>query len=462
MTKTIKITNEAGKVLWSQEDRTYTDPNPVVDPTDPTKTIPSKPESVSTTVTRYNPITGDKYVMVEDATGETTQLYKMQEDGTFAEPVKTSLSSWYTFNNSTDADADYKAYKYMNADQFVLNWDYDKNYTVVQDPGNATAVHYYNNPPTPVTPVTPVNPSHGGGGGGSTTPSTPSKPVTPVTPVAPVTPTTPTVTPTTPTMPPTVPDISEINAAKRFVPDTNAYNYASHDEVQSVTRSGQAGLEYASGGINVLGETGTPDVKVSSADNAAIGLQNAGSVVNLSGGDAMEVSASRVDLTGGDSFTITGDTEVVRDSSAAIESAGAQTYEGSAAVETADAGTYDGSAAVESAGARTDLQSTTDASWLFGDEASASERQSGTSSSSSSSSEDEGTSLFSRSYDDDETAARSAISVMTADDTESAEDTEDAKDKDKDEESKDADSSDAADDSSIGIESEGSGVNVAS
>ena len=461
VTKTIKITNEAGKVLWSQEDRTYTDPNPVVDPTDPTKTIPSKPESVSTTVTRYNPITGDKYVMVEDATGETTQLYKMQEDGTFAEPVKTSLSSWYTFNNSTDADADYKAYKYMNADQFVLNWDYDKNYTVVQDPGNATAVHYYNNPPTPVTPVTPVNPSHGGGGGGSTTPSTPSKPVTPVTPVAPVTPTTPTVTPTTPTMPPTVPDISEINAAKRFVPDTNAYNYASHDEVQSVTRSGQAGLEYASGGINVLGETGTPDVKVSSADNAAIGLQNAGSVVNLSGGDAMEVSASRVDLTGGDSFTITGDTEVVRDSSAAIESAGAQTYEGSAAVETADAGTYDGSAAVESAGARTDLQSTTDASWLFGDEASASERQSGTSSSSASS-EDEGSSLFSRSYDDDETAARSAISVMTADDTESAEDTEDAKDKDKDEESKDADSSDAADDSSIGIESEGSGVNVAS
>ena len=263
-------------------------------------------------------------------------------------------------------------------------------------------------------------------------------------------------------MPTTVPDISEMNAAKRFVPDTNAYNYASHDEVQSVTRSGQAGLEYASGGINVLGETGTPDVKVSSADNAAIGLQNAGSVVNLSGGDAMEVSASRVDLTGGDSFTITGDTEVVRDSSAAIESAGAQTYEGSAAVETADAGTYDGSAAVESAGARTDLQSTTDASWLFGDEASASERQSGTSSSSSSSSEDEGTSLFSRSYDDDETAARSAISVMTADDTESAEDTEDAKDKDKDEESKDADSSDAADDSSIGIESEGSGVNVAS
>ncbi len=252
-----------------------------------------------------------------------------------------------------------------------------------------------------------------------------------------------------------------MNAAKRFVPDTNAYNYASHDEVQSVTRSGQAGLEYASGGINVLGETGTPDVKVSSADNAAIGLQNAGSVVNLSGGDAMEVSASRVDLTGGDSFTITGDTEVVRDSSAAIESAGAQTYEGSAAVETADAGTYDGSAAVESAGARTDLQSTTDASWLFGDEASASERQSGTSSSSASS-EDEGSSLFSRSYDDDETAARSAISVMTADDTESAEDTEDAKDKDKDEESKDADSSDAADDSSIGIESEGSGVNVAS
>ena len=226
------------------------------------------------------------------------------------------------------------------------------------------------------------------------------------------------------------------------MPDSNSYNYASHDEIQSVTRSGQAGLEYTSGGINVLSETDTPDVTVTTPDNASIGLQNKGSVVNLSGGDAMEVSASRVDLTGGDTFTITGDTEVVRDDSAAIESTGAQTYEGSAAVE--------------STGARTDLQSTTDASWLFGDEASASERQSGTSSSSASS-EDEGSSLFARSYDDDETAAQSAISVKTAEETAS----DDDEDKDKDETAQ-SDEKNGSKDGSIGIESEGEGVNVAS
>ena len=262
-------------------------------------------------------------------------------------------------------------------------------------------------------------------------------------------------------MPATAPTVSEsvetsINSAKKFVPDSNSYNYASHDEIQSVTRSGQAGLEYTSGGINVLSETDTPDVTVTTPDNASIGLQNKGSVVNLSGGAAMEVSASRVDLTGGDTFTITGDTEVVRDDAAAIESTGAQTYESSAAVESTGAQTYEGSAAVESTGARTDLQSTTDASWLFGDEASASERQSGTSSSSASS-EDEGSSLFSRSYDDDETAAQSAISVKTAEETAS----DDDEDKDKDETAQ-SDEKNGGKDGSIGIESEGEGVNVAS
>ena len=352
----------------------------------------------------------------------------------------------------------------------ILSGDYGANYYFEQDPAQLTVTENSGgnhgggggggNPSNPVNPTNPVSP---------TNPTNPVNPVTPVNPTNPSNPVTPTnpSNPSTPVVPSHAPTIAQnvaknINSAKKFTPNENAYNNASHDEIQSVTRSGQAGLEYAAGGINVTGETTVPGESASNVDNASIGLQGKGSVVNLSGGDAMEVSASRVDLTGGDTFTITGDIEVVRDSSAAIESAGAQTYEGSAAVETADAGTYDGSAAVESAGARTDLQSTTDASWLFGDEASASERQSGTSSSSSSSSEDEGTSLFSRSYDDDETAARSAISVMTADDTESAEDTEDAKDKDKDEESKDAESSDAADDSSIGIESEGSGVNVAS
>ena len=413
-------------------------------------TDPTTGAVLTTTETITNPVTN---VVITRVTDAKTGLVTYQDAAGKALPAS-SVIGWFNFSNdpTKTSDPDWASsglasYALVGSQRNGL---YGTNYYFEQDPSDLT--------------VNAV--SHGGGGGGGTViPSKPVTPVTPVTPVSPVTPTNPTTptNPSSPITPSSVPDVSsDVNAAKQFVPNANAYNNASQDDFGSVTRSGQAGLEYASGGINVLGETGTPDVKVSSADNAAIGLQNAGSVVNLSGGDAMEVSASRVDLTGGDSFTITGDTEVVRDSSAAIESAGAQTYEGSAAVETADAGTYDGSAAVESAGARTDLQSTTDASWLFGDEASASERQSGTSSSSSSSSEDEGTSLFSRSYDDDETAARSAISVMTADDTESAEDTEDAKDKDKDEESKDAESSDAADDSSIGIESEGSGVNVAS
>lgn len=452
---TTTVTNAAGQVLWQMVVRTDKDPSTA-------STAPDNPVTIttlSTTITRTNPITGDYYTTEKTgATGQTvTTLTTKNEDGTYNDPVTvSSLEDWYGFNRtSSDVDMAYlisdslqEAYGKQDKKAF------DKNYQLVQDEGNETAVHYVPRPVTPSRPSTPSNPSCGGGGGSST-------PTRPTTPVTPVTPSTPTVTPVTPTVPDAPDPSSDINAAKKFVPNSNAYNNASHDEVQSVIRSGQVGLEYASGGINVASETGMPDVSASGTDNASIGVQNSGTTVNLSGGDAMVVKASRIDITGDDTFTITSDAQT-KEGSAAVESTGAQTHEGSAAVETADAGTYDGSAAVESAGARTDLQSTTDASWLFGDEASASERQSGTSSSSSSSSEDEGTSLFSRSYDDDETAARSAISVMTADDTESAEDTEDAKDKDKDEESKDAESSDAADDSSIGIESEGSGVNVAS
>lgn len=453
---TTTVTNAAGQVLWQMVVRTDKDPSTA-------STAPDNPVTIttlSTTITRTNPITGDYYTTEKTgATGQTvTTLTTKNEDGTYNDPVTvSSLEDWYGFNRtSSDVDMAYlisdslqEAYGKQDKKAF------DKNYQLVQDEGNETAVHYYvPRPVTPSRPSTPSNPSRGDGGGSST-------PTRPTTPVTPVTPSTPTVTPVTPTVPDAPDPSSDINAAKKFVPNSNAYNNASHDEVQSVIRSGQVGLEYASGGINVASETGMPDVSASGTDNASIGVQNSGTTVNLSGGDAMVVKASRIDITGDDTFTITSDAQT-KEGSAAVESTGAQTHEGSAAVETADAGTYDGSAAVESAGARTDLQSTTDASWLFGDEASASERQSGTSSSSSSSSEDEGTSLFSRSYDDDETAARSAISVMTADDTESAEDTEDAKDKDKDEESKDAESSDAADDSSIGIESEGSGVNVAS
>ena len=342
-------------------------------------------------------------------------LTKTAADGTTTTTPVKSIADWY--GSVTDAQTG-TAYAYDSTDEpttlstYTLSGNFDKNYKIAQYAGDGTSTN-----PGNAKALTVSNPSHGG--------------------------------PVTPSMPTDVPDISEMNAAKRFVPDTHAYNYASHDELQSVTRSGKAGLEYASGGINVTGETATtPDVNVTSSDLSAIGVQGAGSVVNLSGGNATEVSASRVDLTGGDTFTITGDTQV-KEGAASIETTGAQTKDGSAAIESTGAQTREGTAAVET----TDLQSTTDSSWLFGDEAPASERQSETSSS-----EDDGTSLFANAYDDDEATARSAISVKTADDVDDADDAE-TKD---DDERKDAESSDASDESSIGIESEGSAVNVAS
>lgn len=388
----------------------------VPDPDDSTKTVKKK-TLVSTTKTIKNPFNSDVYTTVTDAAGKVTSmtLTKTAADGTTTTTPVKSIADWY--GSVTDAQTG-TAYAYDSTDEpttlstYTLSGNFDKNYKIAQYAGDGTSTN-----PGNAKALTVSNPSHGG--------------------------------PVTPSMPTDVPDISEMNAAKQFVPDTHAYNYASHDELQSVTRSGKAGLEYASGGINVTGETATtPDVNVTSSDLSAIGVQGAGSVVNLSGGDVAEVSASRVDLTGGDSFTITGDTQV-KEGTAAIETTGAQTQDGSAAIESTGAQTREGTAAVET----TDLQSTTDSSWLFGDEAPASERQSETSSS-----EDDGTSLFANAYDDDEATARSAISVKTADDVDDADDAE-TKD---DDERKDAESSDASDESSIGIESEGSTVNVAS
>lgn len=388
----------------------------VPDPDDSTKTVKKK-TLVSTTKTIKNPFNSDVYTTVTDAAGKVTSmtLTKTAADGTTTTTPVKSIADWY--GSVTDAQTG-TAYAYDSTDEpttlstYTLSGNFDKNYKIAQYAGDGTSTN-----PGNAKALTVSNPSHGG--------------------------------PVTPSMPTDVPDISEMNAAKRFVPDTHAYNYASHDELQSVTRSGKAGLEYASGGINVTGETTTSsDVNVTSSDLSAIGVQGAGSVVNLSGGNATEVSASRVDLTGGDTFTITGDTQV-KEGAASIETTGAQTKDGSAAIESTGAQTREGTAAVET----TDLQSTTDSSWLFGDEAPASERQSETSSS-----EDDGTSLFANAYDDDEATARSSISVKTADDVDDADDAE-TKD---DDERKDAESSDASDESSIGIESEGSTVNVAS
>ena len=475
-------------------------------------TDPTTGAVLTTTETITNPVTN---VVITRVTDAKTGLVTYQDAAGKALPAS-SVIGWFNFSNdpTKTSDPDWASsglasYALVGSQRNGL---YGTNYYFEQDPSDLT--------------VNAV--SHGGGGGGGTViPSKPVTPVTPVTPVSPVTPTNPTTptNPSSPITPSSVPDVSsDVNAAKQFVPNANAYNNASHDDFGSVTRSGSAGLEYASGGINVLSETGTPNVSTSEVDNAAIGLQNSGSIVNLSGGDAMEVDASRIDLTGGDSFTVTTDGKTAYDSTAAIETTGAQTKEGTAAIETAGAQTKDGAAAVdttaldttgaqtrdasatvETAGtgttltetssdsqsvlsetalpstdgsesrdaqaevrsadadvttsdAKTELQSTTDASWLFGDEASADQRQSETAKgSNSSSSEDSGTSLFANPQDDDAAAAQSAISVKTADDTES-DDTEDKEDDDR----KDADQADHADDGSIGIEAEGSTVNVAS
>ena len=344
-----------------------------------------------------------------------------------------ALTGWFASLDPTNATA--------------TDWASDGTAEYQIKTGNYGTNYYFEQVPSQLTVYAPSH--HGGGGGGGTKPVTPVTPVTPDNPVTPVTPDNP-VTPVIPDVPddPVLPvnplDISkETNPAKQFVPNSEAYNNASHDDFGSVTRSGQAGIEYASGGINVAGAE-TPTVSTSDVDNAAIGLQNAGSIVNLSGGDAMEVNASRIDLTGGDSFTVTVDDGTTYDSSAAIETTGAQTKDSAAAVDTTalDATgtqTKDGAAAVDTTAldATSTLETTSDATatveTVEPDATLTTTQQMLTT---------EDVQLFA-----------DATSLNDAEETEETED--------EDEERKEADASAAADESAIGIESEGAGVKVA-
>ena len=466
-------------------------------------TDPTTGAVLTTTETITNPVTNTVITRVTDAKTKVTTY----QDANGKTLPASAVIGWFDFSNNPAQTSDPDWASSGLASYYLVGSDnnglFGTNYYFEQDPSDLTVTAQ----------------SHGGGGGGTVkpvTPVTPVNPVTPVTPDNPVTPVTPDnpVTPVTPVLPTTTPDISsDVNAAKQFVPNTDAYNNVSHDDFGSVTRSGQAGIEYASGGINVAGAE-TPTVSTSDVDNAAIGLQNAGSIVNLSGGDAMEVSASRIDLTGGDSFTVTVDDGTTYDSSAAVETTGAQTKDGTVAVDATgldatgaqtkdgaaavDTTALDTTAAIETAGtdattaetptevqdvlsesvplstddteardAQAEVRSadadvmtettqqllTTEETELFGDETSATEQTSQT----QSSSEARETSLFANAIEEDETATPSALSTQTAEDTASSEDAEETDD----EESREADSSEAADDSAIGIESEGAGVKVA-
>jgi len=396
-------------------------------------TDPTTGAVLTTTETITNPVTNTVITRVTDAKTKVTTY----QDANGKTLPASAVIGWFDFSNDPTQTSDPAWASSGLASYYLVGSDnnglFGTNYYFEQDPSNLTVTAQ----------------SHGGGGGGTVkpvTPVTPVNPVTPVTPDTPVTPVTPDnpVTPVTPVLPTTTPDISsDVNAAKQFVPNTDAYNNVSHDDFGSVTRSGQAGLEYAAGGINVTGEE-VPTISTSDVDNAAIGLQGAGSVVNLSGGDAMEVNASRIDLTGGDSFTVTVDDGTTYDSSAAIETTGAQTKDSAAAVDTTalDATgtqTKDGAAAVDTTAldATSTLETTSDATatveTVEPDATLTTTQQMLTT---------EDVQLFA-----------DATSLNDAEETEETED--------EDEERKEADASAAADESAIGIESEGAGVKVA-
>lgn len=105
-------------------------------------------------------------------------------------------------------------------------------------------------------------------------------------------------------LPPDMPTAIDAATAsgKGFIPDRGAYNHISHDEGHSVIREPQAGLAYADGGVNaghVVTSAGG-DVSHSMMD-----VQGQGEIVNLTGGDAAQ-GAMRDVTRHGKSFTLTG------------------------------------------------------------------------------------------------------------------------------------------------------------
>lgn len=99
------------------------------------------------------------------------------------------------------------------------------------------------------------------------------------------------------------PKMDDVNPAKHFRPDMEAYNYASHDEAGTAIRDPKAGIEYKAGGTSLR----TDD---SSSYTGTMKVEGAGDIVNLTQ-SGTQASADRVDLTGeGANYTLSGAEDV--------------------------------------------------------------------------------------------------------------------------------------------------------
>lgn len=95
------------------------------------------------------------------------------------------------------------------------------------------------------------------------------------------------------------PKMDDVNLAKHFRPDMEAYNYASHDEAGTVIRDPKAGIEYEAGGTSLSTDG-------SAAYSGTMTVEGAGEIVNLTQ-SGTTASADRVDLTGdGANYTLSG------------------------------------------------------------------------------------------------------------------------------------------------------------
>lgn len=104
---------------------------------------------------------------------------------------------------------------------------------------------------------------------------------------------------------PEIPDHLDdmLNPARKFVPNRESYNHASHDVGNDALRSPQAGIEYAKSGINVGAGA------ASGKDRASMAVSGEGSVVNLTGGDAVHGAVRNLTDSSAAGFIVSGNPE---------------------------------------------------------------------------------------------------------------------------------------------------------
>ena len=107
--------------------------------------------------------------------------------------------------------------------------------------------------------------------------------------------------PSNPEIPDHLDDV--LNPARKFVPNRDSYNHASHDVGSDVLRAPQAGIEYAKSGINVGAGA------ASGKDRASMAVSGEGSVVNLTGGDAVHGAVRNLTDSSAAGFIVSGNPE---------------------------------------------------------------------------------------------------------------------------------------------------------